>query len=310
VKISEVLKGALSDFAEAKPRLAASAATLKHAVRSYDFEIQRLMQERDQTLLEMHDHFRGIVDGASLPIGAAQRQAKQGMNTLNLLAVSIETCVGHAEQAMQDKKSDALAPRLTSIIHEIDRLNEQICAFSTDAQTIPRLPDGLNPPMEFFDFEMPHFAELMERHTHVSIEETRFVYSKTVRMHSAKWRLKVFPAGNRQGLNSHLSVFLELLGGVNEPISMCYEVEFRQCTDQTRFKKVYKSIFEVMDSWGWGRMMPLSEVPKYLDEDGGLFVKLGLRPETYHEAVKIARYQNQAISSRLLKMEKDAGRTS
>jgi hypothetical protein len=60
-----------------------------------------------------------------------------------------------------------------------------------------------------------------------------------------------------------------------------------------------------MDSWGWNKLIPLSDVTTDFTESGCLRLKLGLRPESFPETVKIARHKQHMIDARLEKLEPD-----
>jgi uncharacterized protein YqcC (DUF446 family) len=62
-------------------------------------------------------------------------------------------------------------------------------------------------------------------------------------------------------------------------------------------------VFALLDSWGWNRLILLSELERLIGDDGGIKLKIGIRPETYQEAVKAARSQSRLLNARMGKIE-------
>jgi hypothetical protein len=301
--MSEIEKERISKLMDARVTLSETTRALHRIVASVDSQIGREIQERDQTLLEMYDQFRVLLNRVSEPIAVAQAETESAMQRLKDFALSAESCVAGAESAMKKEDSNSAASEFIGLVHEIDRLDKEVSHFNVAGWTLPAVPDEVHPPMESFQYAIPDFLPIAEHHQELREDETRFLYSDPFRLYSLKWRLKVFPAGAKPSQNPHLAIFLELLGGIRDSVSVFYAVELENQADHTAFKKTYKSSFGVLDSWGWVRMISLAEIPKYVDESGALAIKLTLRPESYQEGVKIARYQNQLASTRLQKLE-------
>jgi hypothetical protein len=118
-------------------------------------------------------------------------------------------------------------------------------------------------------------------------------------MYDAVWRLKIYPAGNSSGLNTHVSIYLELRDGIKEGVSIVYQIELvNPNSSESSFTQSYTSTFELMDSWGWNRLVLLNDISQYVRSDGKLVFKLGLRPESYLEAVRMARSQQKQLDVR------------
>jgi len=152
--------------------------------------------------------------------------------------------------------------------------------------------------------EIPDFMALVEKLLGAPMDEVRFIYSKKFRLYDIKWRMKIYPAGNHSGLNTHLSAFVELIDLISDKVSVVYQLELAPETEKP-FVRAYTSAFELMDSWGWNKLLPLSDVGQYVGEQGAMRLRLGVRPETYGDAVKIARNKQQVLDGRLAKMRRE-----
>jgi hypothetical protein len=238
----------------------------------------------------MHSAFKGMVERVTAPFVASEDAVRSSMRRLATIATSAGTCVADAEAWLPSADADAAANALLAAGRAIDAVGGDVSALEV-AVALPKCPGELVPPFEFFETEVADVA-------------TRFVYSPKFRSYGARWRMKVYPAGNSHGTNTHISAFVELLEGIAEPVSFTYQLELGFGGSRTPpLVRVYTSVFELMDSWGWNKLLPLAEVPKFVGDDGALKMRLGIRPETYREAVKAGRSQQRLIEARISKIE-------
>jgi hypothetical protein len=304
IRVQDTLESTAQKLTEARGTIEANASGLRNLLSDLQAEIRRMNGERDQTLIEMHRTFRAVVERVKGPFAECEHEIQTAMDSLLALAGSAQRCISDAETMIKSEDSDATAPALIVIIGDIDQLKGKIDAFEPTAMSVPTVPNELVPSFQFFDMEIPEFASLTQKFLAAKPDDVRFVYSKRFRLYDVKWRMKIYPAGNSNGLNTHLSVFVELLEGVRDKVSIVYQLEMAGDAGKS-FVRSYSSVFELMDSWGWNKLIPLPDVAAYLTESGSLRLKLGVRPESYIEAVKIARYKQRMIDARLEKLERD-----
>jgi hypothetical protein len=252
----------------------------------------------------MHRTFRAVIERVKHPFVEREREVQTAMDILLSFASSAQRCVADAETAMKSDDADATAPALMVISGDIDQLKGKIDTFEATVTTVPTVPNELIPSFQFFDVELPEFATLTQKFLAANPDDVHFIHSKRFRLYDIKWRLKIYPAGNNNGLNTHLSVFVELLEGVKDNVSIVYQLEMVDDAGKP-FVRSSSSVFALMDSWGWNKLIPLSYVATYLTESGSLKLKLGVRPESYIEAVKIAKYKQHMIDTQLERLERD-----
>lgn len=78
------------------------------------------------------------------------------------------------------------------------------------------------------------------------ISEKEIIYSDPLSNYGITWRLKVYPNGNGQAKNSHLSVFLEMLRGYSSPAKYDYKIEMvNHLNSRNSVSREYTSEFEV-----------------------------------------------------------------
>jgi tripartite motif-containing protein 37 len=304
LKVETQRPSVVARIAEGRALLAAPIGELRDELITIDTQTNRLAVERDGTLMLMHQTFKGIVERVKRPFAEHEGAVQASMQGLARAAALADACVADAEQWLRSDDGDAAAPALLAVGRAIEDLHADVARFAA-VTAIPGFPSELAPPFEHFETEIADVAAASAAFRAAAPDAVRFVYSRKFRLYGARWRMKTYPAGNGQGLNTHLATFVELLEGIAEPILFVYEIEIRDRAGEA-FRRSYTSAFELMDSWGWNRLIALGELQRFIGDDGALRFRIGIRPETYQEAVKAARSRRRFIDARIEKSEEDA----
>lgn len=300
-KLDQLISEVIPKLKEAREILKNSIFKTSTTIRLFDREIAGISAHSEGTMIQMHESFRSVIENAKKPIEAKESEITESMQTLFNLAQESRKCVTDAKEFLKSEDQDDATSSLMAVMHRVDTIQREIDSFDLKLVDFPEPKDELDPEFQSFEFILPNFAALVEKAKKAEKDEDRYIYSKPFRLYDVKWKLKVFPAGNMSGAKTHLSVFVELIDGVKDPVNVVYQIEI--INEAMAFKKQYKSLFGLLDSWGWNKLIQIQEALKYVREDGSLLLKASLRPDTFKEAVKILEYQNKERINRLQKMQ-------
>lgn len=80
------------------------------------------------------------------------------------------------------------------------------------------------------------------------------IYSEPLIANGLTWRLKVYPNGNGIAKGNYLSIFLEMVSGLEEVSKYEYRVEMVNLRNQeVSVMREFASDFEVGECWGYNR---------------------------------------------------------
>jgi tripartite motif-containing protein 37 len=256
--------------------------------------------------MAMHQSFRTIIEHTKTPFERKESEISDRMSELTLIAEASQRCIADAEAALAIEDKDDSVAAIMGAMHDVDCIRDKFNKLTVSV-VLPSIGnDEMVPPFESFEHRIPDFVEHVERFRGLAESECRYIYSKTMRLYDLKWRMKIFPSGNGSGLNTHVSAFVELLDGIKAAISIVYQVEVvSPMIDGRPFIRVYHSKFETLDSWGWNKLIQLQDVGRFIDENGGVVLRLSVRPENFCEAAVIARDQCVEFQARAKKIEKN-----
>ena len=99
------------------------------------------------------------------------------------------------------------------------------------------------------------------------------------------WRIKLYPKGNASSKNEYLSIFLELLEGINEISKYYYILELINFKNKNNFYQEYSSNFSNGECWGYSKFFKLSKLKEngFIDDKGKICIKIHIRPENYFQ---------------------------
>lgn len=113
------------------------------------------------------------------------------------------------------------------------------------------------------------------------------IYSQTLEINGLIWRLKVYPYGNGSVRGTYLSVFLELIHGLNETYKYEYRIEMIHQLSNDLTKNIlreFSSNFDIGECWGYNKFFLLNHLRTegFLDNDT-LILRFQVRSPTYQE---------------------------
>ncbi|KAH0791247.1 MATH domain containing protein [Histomonas meleagridis] len=164
----------------------------------------------------------------------------------------------------------------------------------------------LVPPFKKLKFKIPNFKQYHDMFKKCKNEDVRYLYSPNAKLYGAVWRAKIYPNGNSNGLQTHLSVYIELIKGISSS-SFVYRVEIE--SKKPNYEKVvkqYVSTFEEMDSWGWNKVIPLETLfDGYIDENGSVSFEISLRPESYLVCARRSAEELEKVKEKCKKLKQE-----
>jgi hypothetical protein len=282
-------------------------------LETLDHEMKRLKDDRDRKLMEMHQTLRGILERVKIPFKDEENRLSGCMKQLRSIASGAERCICESEEVMLNEEcetesgSESAAPMLLAIVQSIDDVQKDLDHLDICDPRIPIFVNEMIPPFEYYKMTVEGFLDLSMEMRNAQKDEKRYIYSDKIRLYGAGWRLKLYPSGNSNGLDTHVSIFIEAQDGIKDEVSIVYQIElFNANHPESSLTRSYTSTFELMDSWGWNKLVSLNDICQYVRSDGTLILQLGLRPETYVEAVRMARSQQKQLDVRLDKHAKES----
>ena len=120
-------------------------------------------------------------------------------------------------------------------------------------------------------------------------QSSEIVYSPVVRLSGIEWRLKCYVFDNGDSENKYLSVFLELVQGLNHCIKYSYQIDLVKHApdigDAKRLSKDYESAFCTGECWGYQKFIKLEHIFSrgYYDaEHDCIKLDYRVRPQSYN----------------------------
>jgi hypothetical protein len=138
-----------------------------------------------------------------------------------------------------------------------------------------KIPNSIIPKYETAIFEIENFLE----------NNNEIIYSPELRINGLIWRIKLYPKGNASSKNEYLSIFLELLEGINEISKYYYILELINFKNKNNFYQEYSSNFSNGECWGYSKFFKLSKLKEngFIDDKGKICIKIHIRPENYFQ---------------------------
>ena len=227
--------------------------------------------------------------------------------SLKTFQKGVNTLLSHINQIMEKNTEDSII-KIKESLKKLQMLQENI----PNLEFIPpniHIHNTITPNFKRAVIEIVDFQELVNDFS--SEEIPRFIISQPFTLGAQKWRAKVYPNGNQNGFNSHVSFFLELLSKTQNQLSYHYRVEIVSRNNSVpNFCRECTSLFTQNEAWGWNRFIPLSSIlsKDFLDEKGTIKTIIGIRPLSYFqayqeniEAIKILHQKCQNLKSDLQK---------
>jgi tripartite motif-containing protein 37 len=246
--------------AEAK-RLSSRLRELTALMHSVDSNIERVRkskEEKSQEVLLVVERMQSKLEEELIKkVGVLQGQRRlisQEVGYLESLHEEIKRQIfTSARSSLIAKTPDLL--RMLKDTHD-KPVNSFVGVVNTD------FPSEIVPEYDASVFTLQSFSRLKE--------SSEVVYSEALRSCGLTWRLKVYPNGNGLVRGTYLSVFLEMLKGLQDSSKYQYRVELVNYRNpKLCVVREFASDFESGECWGYNRFyrIDLLEEEGYLDPD-------------------------------------------
>ena len=267
----------------------------------------KLNQTKNSFLLELHTIFREMLAKVEGNKSKAKQPFEERIHELTDLKNQVITMLNGLEQVLQSDHSGK---------EKLNIIQDKVAYFQDQFQKIESSPipqsymveNEILPPYQYAKIEIPDFKKTQERFALLGDNDQRYMFSTHRLISGNKWRVKIYPNGNQTGVNTHLSIYVELLRGYKEKSSYFYRIEIESHHPKKKnIVKEFLSPFELNDSWGWNKVAPLQTIyePGYLSEDGTLTVLLGIRAETYYQTYRDLQYSVQYMKTKIKNLSKN-----
>jgi hypothetical protein len=103
-----------------------------------------------------------------------------------------------------------------------------------------------------------------------------------------EWKLKIYPKGNGQAKDTHMSVFLELTKAFTSGCEYEYKIELlNHLLSKDTVMREYSSHFDIGECWGYNQFIPLPQLAHgFLTDEGDLIFCVSIRNPSYRTLVR------------------------
>ncbi len=187
---------------------------------------------------------------------------------------------------IKNSTKSILITKTNNILNSIKKIKEKLNKEKDIKQNFNlnfsnEIPNSIIPKYETAKFEINNFLEILNNNNN----NNEIIYSPELRINGLIWRIKIYPKGNATAKNEYISIFLELLEGINEMSKYYYILELINFKNKNNFYQEYSSNFSNGECWGYSKFFKLSKLKEdgYIDDKGKISIKIHIRPENYFQ---------------------------
>ena len=271
----------------------------------------KLLNKQNQTLqitkedikYQSHGTFRVLQEHLENQYKQKQLKYKETTYALEKEMDKFQTLLEEGELILTSD-DPKIVPAAQNYIQKLKNFSEEVKPQSIEPPLL-KWNNELVPPFQTMEVRIDDFKKHVEEFKGMKESDNRFLYSESKTMFGGVWRAKIYPNGNQCAINTHLSVYIELLKGVNPPAEFYYQVEIMPANKhQQAISKHYTSVFEPMDSWGWNKMAPLDVLYKgYIDSNDTVTLMISLRPESYMVYAQQTKREYEILRNKYKKLK-------
>jgi len=181
-------------------------------------------------------------------------------------------------QLLQSPKSVLIASSM-ELIRMLKDVNAKAMPKFTKNSVTAEFKSEIVPQFDSAIFHMKNFSVLRET--------TEVIYSEPFQANGLTWRLKVYPNGNGVAKGVYLSVFLEMVKGLQDSSKYEYKVEMiNQRNPDVVVLREFASEFETGECWGYNRFFKIDMLEKdgyLLPDDDTIVLKYFVRAPSYFQ---------------------------
>ena len=199
---------------------------------------------------------------------------------LEIKIEKIEIERNNISKEIKNSSKSNLIRKSENILNSIKTINDKLIKEKETKENFHlnlsnKIPNSIIPKYETAIFEIENFLE----------NNNEIIYSPELRINGLIWRIKLYPKGNASSKNEFLSIFLELLEGINEISKYYYILELINFKNKNNFYQEYSSNFSNGECWGYSKFFKLSKLKEngFIDDKGKICIKIHIRPENYFQ---------------------------
>jgi len=250
-------------------------------IKDIDKNVQSVKSSKDDRVHDMKTVVDNMITKLELQKEAKLTTLKGQKSSIVKETEFLEKVLEDVETQMNSRSKSQLISNVTHLMNLFTQVHTTPMANFVSAPVPTDFISEIVPCYESASFTLTSFSALRRK--------AEPVYSPNMVGNGIKWRLKVYPDGNGMARNTYLSVFLELVEGVQETSKYEYRVEMLCCRavdgHRPNIVREFASDFEVGECWGYNRFFRLDLLDEegYLDRDDSVTLKFHVRPPTFFQ---------------------------
>ncbi|XP_024391968.1 uncharacterized protein [Physcomitrium patens] len=280
-------------------------------VASVEKNIETVLKSKDESAAELQMAFKRMQSRLEeqLKCKLLALLAQKGSMTQEMEL--LDTVLHELDQQLNSiPKSDLIAqePNMSRMLQDIRTRN-----FSDISRT-PIPPEFISeviPSYEYGELILNNYKEDLTQtrptvfttgctlNSAEALSSRDVVYSEPICGSGVIWRLKVYPNGSGASQGTHLSVFLEMVDGGNEPATYEYGIELLHRTrPNQRIVRKFSSDFEAGACWGYYQFFRIDLLEKegyILPDEDTITLCFYVRPLTYQQQCQDLRRSLAAL---------------
>ena len=266
-------------------RLSEMSEDLKEQKKNYDSTMIEQYNDLNNKVKEAFEKKRKLID----------------IQTKARVAAAVEKSI-RVSNEIYKKGSIQQITKQVAVMKEVNEKAQKAIVSEDDL----RIDNPLLPEFHTFEISIPDFVEKVKLFSKRGENDVRYLFSEPQNIAGNKWRAKIYPNGNSNGINTHLSLFVELIKGPQEQVTYQYKVEVIPATKTGQIIwKSFSSEFVQNDSWGWNKVALLSVIttPDYIRPDGSLLLTLSVRATSRHQETNDIKYRTNILSQKIKELK-------
>lgn len=274
---------------------------LHQIVQRIDENIELINRSKDLQLREMtrqmhnmQERLEGDANKKLVILNDHKAALLKSINACRLTVDTMQREIGGYSQSVLVRKSSEMVCGAMEVEKSASRAS--IDKFDT---ITPDFVNELVPPYDHAELLIPNYTRWLQQ---IAVEDgdtldkmiaqpnsddEQVILSSPLHVGPLQWRLKVYPTGTGVSKNMYISVFVELMKGLNEPLPFEYRVEMVNAQDSNQnVAREFSSTFSQSESWGYNRFFRVSDMEGsgFIDyeRDDSVRFRFYVRSPTYH----------------------------
>ena len=262
-----LIKSELNNLETKKSNLTSNLKTLENKIISINESKDVKLREIELFFDHIRSKFDKTISNSLLKLLNSKSQTMNKVDLIDGLKNEVDHEIGNLTKNNLVMKTDSIITKLKNI--SIDTNIKDNCSID--------LPDDILPKYEKYSFLIENLNQINEE----------VIYSSLIKFYSIEWRIKLYPKGNGAFKGDYISLFLELVSGINDqPETFEYKIEILNNFDErNNITSFYINDFKDGESWGSNKFYKIKDClnPEhgFLNDQGNLHINLFIRHKRY-----------------------------